>query len=233
MALGALSRQQATSTAHVTLVKRSPARANPLSGRPQLAIRPTRRASTQKAHLHPLGRDTRSSESTGAPMGFGPGIGRVTTTGPTSRKTQTMTGDDALATTSDARNLHAENDTPAGWPGTGSRQQLGSAPPKNWQLAAIVVGVVRTAVAAQAISDHQGQWTDRMAPAAGPGALGPRAVDRAVRDGAVPVDYRGWRRLARGNPSGHRHPADCCSSPVEIDSAPTSIRHPRTVVPRP
>ena len=68
----------------------------------------------------PLGTDTRGSESTGAPMGLRPGIGRVTTTCPTSRNAQPMTGNDALATTSDARNLHAENDTPAGrGPGRG------------------------------------------------------------------------------------------------------------------
>ena len=55
---GRLSHQQATSTPRVTLVKRRPARVNPLSGRLRLGLRATRRASTQKAHLHPWGTDT-------------------------------------------------------------------------------------------------------------------------------------------------------------------------------
>jgi hypothetical protein len=76
---GRLSHQQATSTPRVTLVKRRPARVNPLSGCPRLGLRATRPASTQKATSTrgvetrtPAVTDTRGSESTGAPMGFGP-----------------------------------------------------------------------------------------------------------------------------------------------------------------
>ena len=99
-------------------------------------------------------------------MGLRPGIGRVTTTCPTSRSAQPMTGNDALATTSDARNLHAENDTPAGrgpgrgWVAVGSRWSATRArTAKELAIGRDRCCVVRTDVAALAIGDNP----DRMA----------------------------------------------------------------------